>query len=68
MMARNDAGFYPELQPSKIEGFQKTIKKLREVIEITKNDVRKFKRLQKEVRSYDGLPYGVRLAILKLQN
>ena len=56
VMARNDAGFYLELQPSKIEGFQKTIKKLREVIEITKNDVRKFKRLQKEVRSYDGLP------------
>ena len=56
VMARNDAGFYLELQPSKIEGFQKTIQKLREVIEITKNDVRKFKRLQKEVRSYDGLP------------
>ena len=56
VMARNDAGFYLELQPSKIEGFQRTIKKLREVIEITKNDVRKFKRLQKEVRSYDGLP------------
>ena len=43
VMARNDAGFYLELQPSKLEGFQKTIKKLREVIEITKNDVRKFK-------------------------
>ena len=56
VMARNDAGFYLELQPSKIEGFQKTIQKLREVIEITKNDVRKFKRLQKEIRSYDGLP------------
>ena len=56
VMARNDAGFYLELQPSKIEGFQKTIKKLREIIEITKNDVRKFKRLQKVVRSYDGLP------------
>ena len=56
VLARNDAGFYLELQPSKIEGFQKTIQKLREVIEITKNDVRKFKRLQKEVRSYDGLP------------
>ena len=56
VMARNDAGFYLELQPSKIEGFKKTIQKLREVIEITKNDVRKFKRLQKEIRSYDGLP------------
>ena len=56
VMARNDAGFYLELQPSKIEGFQKTIKELREIIEITKNDVRKFKRLQKVVRSYDGLP------------
>ena len=56
VMARNDAGFYLELQPSKIKGFQKTIKKLREVIEITKNDVRKFNRLRKEVRSYDGLP------------
>ncbi len=56
VMARNDAGFYLELQPSKIEGFQKTIQKLREVIEITKNDVRKFNRLRKEVRSYDGLP------------
>ncbi len=56
VMARNDAGFYLELQPSKLEGFQKTIKKLREVIEITRNDVRKFNRLRKEVRSYDGLP------------
>ena len=56
VMARNDAGFYLELKPSKIEGFQKTIQKLREVIEITKNDVRKFNRLRKEVRSYDGLP------------
>ena len=56
VLARNDAGFYLELQPSKIVNFEKTIRILREVIDITKTDVRKFNRLRKEVRSYDGLP------------
>ena len=34
VMARNDAGFYLELQPSKIVNFEKTIKALRKVINI----------------------------------
>ena len=56
VLARNDAGFYLELKPSKIKNFTATIRKLRSTIEITDTDLKRFNRLKKETRSYDGLP------------
>ena len=68
VMARNDAGFYLELQPSKIEGFQKTIKKLREVIEITKTMLENLNGCKRRFDHTTASRYGVHLATLKLQN
>ncbi len=56
VLARNDGGFYLELQPSKIKNLKETIEKLKKIINISKTDIARFHRLQKETRSYDGLP------------
>ena len=56
VLARNDGGFYLELQPSKIKNLNKTIEKLKQIVKISKTDISRFHRLRKETRSYDGLP------------
>ncbi len=56
ILARNDGGFYLELQPSKLASVRQTINKLSEIVEISKIDIARFHRLRREIRSYDGLP------------
>ena len=56
VLARNDGGFFLELQPSKIDDLQKTLDVLKKIVPINKYDVQRFKRLMNESRSYDGLP------------
>ncbi|OUW04226.1 MAG: penicillin-binding protein 2 [Betaproteobacteria bacterium TMED156] len=56
VLARNDGGFFLELQPSKIDNLEGTFKKLKNIVEVDKYDIKRFKRLMVESRSYDGLP------------
>ncbi len=56
VLARNDGGFFLELQPSKIKNLQKTLDTLKKIVPINKYDVQRFKRLMNESRSYDSLP------------
>ena len=56
ILARNDGGFFLELQPSKIENLQATLENLKKIVNINDYDIQRFKRLMSESRSYDGLP------------
>ncbi len=56
ILARNDGGFFLELQPTKIKNLQTTLDVLKKIVPISKYDVQRFKRLMSESRSYDGLP------------
>ena len=62
ILARNDGGFFLEIQPTEIRNFQNTITKLRKIIEINEYDVIRFKKLMSESRTYDGLPLKTNLS------
>ena len=61
VMASNYSAYTLEVTPSKVDGLEKTIDELSEVMEITPRDRRRFKRLREDSRSFDSVPLRTRL-------
>ena len=61
VMASNYSAYTLEITPSKVDGLEKTIDGLSEVMEITPRDRRRFKRLREDSRSFDSVPLRTRL-------
>jgi penicillin-binding protein 2 len=61
VLARNYSAFTLEITPSKAGDIDRTIESLGEIVEIQPKDMRRFRRLLEESRSFDSLPIRTRL-------
>lgn len=62
ILARNYSAFTLELTPSKIEDLDATIDGLAKLIEILPKDLRRFRRLLEESKTFESLPIRSRLS------
>ena len=61
LLAENYPAFALEIIPEKIDDISATIARLKEVLPITDNDLRRFERLRRQSRPFDGVPIRVNL-------
>lgn len=62
VLANNYSAYTLEITPSKADKLDEVIEGLKEVIEITPRDLRRFKRLSEESRRFDSIPIRTRLS------
>jgi penicillin-binding protein 2 len=61
VLANNYSAYTLEITPSKIKSLDETIEALSEIVEITPRDLRRFKKLRDESRSFESLPIRTKL-------
>jgi len=62
VLANNYSAYTLEITPSKVDGLQQTIQELSQIVEISPRDLRRFKKLQDESRSFESLPIRTKLS------
>ncbi|MFH0934996.1 MAG: penicillin-binding protein 2 [Pseudomonadota bacterium] len=62
VMARNYSGYTLEIEPAKVQGMDALIAELSKLIEITPQDIKRFKRLLKERQATGTIPIRSRLS------
>ena len=62
VLANNYSAYTLEITPSKVGKLDEVIEGLKELIEITPRDLRRFKRLSEESRRFDSIPIRTRLS------
>ncbi|MEO0004133.1 MAG: penicillin-binding protein 2, partial [Pseudomonadota bacterium] len=62
VLANNYSAYTLEITPSKVGKLEEVIDSLKELIEITPRDLRRFKRLSEESRRFDSIPIRTRLS------
>lgn len=60
-IAHNFFVYTLEITPSKIENFDKTINEVSKLVEISKNDLKKFKKLRSRSHSFESIPIRTHL-------
>ncbi|MEO7241944.1 MAG: penicillin-binding protein 2 [Variovorax sp.] len=61
VLASNYSAFTLEITPSKASALERTIEQLGQVVDISPRDVRRFRRLREDSRSFDSVPIRTRL-------
>lgn len=61
VLASNYSAHTLELKPSEIDDLDATIQALSEIITITPRDIKKFKKLRREVKSFSSIPLRIKL-------
>ncbi len=61
VLAKNLPAYALELIPEKITNFNNTIAKLRKLISISDNDIKRFKKLRRHKRRFDSVPIRTQL-------
>jgi penicillin-binding protein 2 len=56
MLAENVSSFALELTPDKVQDISVTIESLKQLIPISDNDIKRFERLKRQRRRFDGIP------------
>ncbi|MFZ5556627.1 MAG: penicillin-binding protein 2 [Pseudomonadota bacterium] len=62
VLAGNYSAYTLEITPGRIQDLDALIERLSEVVEITPKDLRRFKRLREESKSFESLPIRTRLS------
>jgi penicillin-binding protein 2 len=62
VLAGNFSAYTLEIAPGRVQDLDGLIERLSEVVEITPRDVRRFKRLREEGKSFESLPIRTRLS------
>ncbi|MGD2082308.1 MAG: penicillin-binding protein 2 [Chromatiales bacterium] len=62
LLAQNLPAYSLEVTPERVEDMDAMIEQLRQVIEITEEDVNRFERLRSQRRRFDSIPIRVRLS------
>jgi penicillin-binding protein 2 len=62
VLAGNFSAYTLEITPARVQDLDQLIKDLSEVVEIAPKDLRRFKRLQEESKSFESLPIRTRLS------
>ena len=61
VLARNYSAYTLEIQPSRVDGLERTIDELSQLITIEGRDRKRFRKLMDESRNFDSLPIRTRL-------
>lgn len=61
LLAENYPAFALEIVPEKVQDIPATIERLKRVLSVSEDDLRRFQRLRRQSRAFDGVPIRVNL-------